>query len=80
MSVAVYRNKSAFLEYVVGGSVIGMLFKFSLGPKGMLAGAFFGAFAGLIIGAMNTLMSFLTGASLTERRYWMHKWRDDSNT
>ena len=38
-TIAVYRNKSGILEYATAGTITGGFFKFSMGPKGMIAGA-----------------------------------------
>lgn len=41
-SISVYRGKSSILEYLVGGGVTGALYKFSMGPRGMLVGGALG--------------------------------------
>jgi hypothetical protein len=42
MTISTYRNKSGVLEHIVGGALVGIIFKFSMGPKGMAAGAAIG--------------------------------------
>lgn len=48
-----FRDKSGVLEYSLAGLITGSIYKFGLGPKGMISGGFFGcviaSFGGLCV-------------------------------
>lgn len=50
--MARYRGESGVLEYSVGGMISGALYRFSLGPKGMISGGFFGGVLGTFGGLL----------------------------
>lgn len=43
-TIAVYRGKSSLLEYVAAGMTCGAGYKFSMGPRAMLAGGIVGMY------------------------------------
>lgn len=61
-----FRDKSGVLEYTVGGMVSGAIYKFSLGPKGMVSGGFFGGLIGTFGGSMLYIISKLSGVTMNE--------------
>lgn len=61
-----FRDKSGVLEYSVGGLLTGALYKFSLGPKGMLAGGFFGGLIGTIGGLVLFISSKASGITMDD--------------
>lgn len=61
-----YYNKPAISSYSVAGLVTGALYKFPLGPKGMISGGFFGTFIGTAAGALLVGALKLSGVSMKE--------------
>lgn len=53
----------------------GSLYKFSMGPRGMLAGGLVGGAFGTVAGGLSLLILRTTGMSMEEVRYWQYKWR-----
>lgn len=76
-SIAVYRGKSSFVEYITAGAVTGSLYKFNLGLRGMFAGAVVGGVLGTIAGGASLLILRSTGMTMEEVRYWQYKWRSN---
>ncbi|XP_068165465.1 complex I assembly factor TIMMDC1, mitochondrial [Antennarius striatus] len=64
----VYRNKYAISNYAAAGAVSGALFRVSLGPKGVVAGAVIGTVLGIPIGALIIGMQSLMGQDPGEGR------------
>lgn len=54
------------LEYSIGGLIAGSLYKFGLGPKGMLSGGFFGCLLGTFMGITVVAAAELTGCSMQD--------------
>lgn len=54
------------MEYSVAGLITGTLFKFSLGPKGMISGGFFGILLGTVCGAAIVAATKLTGCTMQD--------------
>lgn len=50
----------------MGGLLTGVLFKVSLGPKGMISGGFFGILLGSVCGAMIICSLKLTGCKMQD--------------
>lgn len=69
-----YRNKASVLDYTAGGVLAGSIYKFSLGPKGMVAGGFFGGFLATICGVMWVAMLKLSGIPLSEYYGQTHRY------
>lgn len=61
--LSVYRNKYSFWHYSAGGAAAGALYKFQLGPKGMVAGAVFGGLCGTLYGSWKVIVLKLTNRS-----------------
>lgn len=55
-----FRGETGVMEYSFGGLISGALYKFSLGPKGMFSGGFFGAFLGTVGGALIYTLTKIT--------------------
>lgn len=75
-----YRNKVSVSDYTAGGVLAGAVYKFSLGPKGMVAGGFFGGFLGTLSGVMWSVMLKLSGIKMPEVYSETHKyfrWKDE---
>lgn len=53
--ISTYRNKDAFWYYSVGGAYAGAIYKFPLGPKGMISGGVFGGLFGTLYGGLHYL-------------------------
>lgn len=64
--LACYRNKPAVVDYTVGGALAGSLYKFSLGPKGMVSGGVFGGILGTFAGALIVPMIKLSDKQMSE--------------
>ncbi|XP_058792779.1 RPII140-upstream gene protein [Phymastichus coffea] len=62
-TLSVYQNKYAFWHYSVGGATAGSLYKFQLGPKGMVSGAIFGGLFGTLYGSIKVILLKLTNIS-----------------
>lgn len=69
-SIAVYRNKSSVLEYVIASGVTGSLLKANLGPKGMVSGGVFGSIMGLFGGSLIYGFMLLSNETQEQRHYW----------
>lgn len=69
-SIAVYRNKSSILEYVIASGVTGSFLKANLGPKGMVSGGVFGSIMGLFGGSLIYGFMLLTNETQEQRHYW----------
>ncbi|XP_055303827.1 RPII140-upstream gene protein-like isoform X1 [Sitodiplosis mosellana] len=61
-----FRGESGVLEYSLGGMVTGAIYKFGLGPKGMVAGGFFGGLIGTFGGLMLYITSKLSGITMDD--------------
>lgn len=75
--VAVYRGKSSMIEYISAGAITGATYKFSMGLRGMTAGALVGGAFGTIAGGVTLLLLKSTGMTMEEARYWQYKWRSN---
>ncbi|NP_001127864.1 upstream of RpII140 [Nasonia vitripennis] len=53
--ISTYKNKDAIWYYSAGGAYAGAIYKFPLGPKGMISGGVFGGFFGTLYGAFHYL-------------------------
>lgn len=73
--VAAYRGKSSMYEYMIGGATTGAMYKFSMGLRGMAAGALIGGGLGTVAGGVSLLILKSTGMTMEEVRYWQYKWR-----
>lgn len=69
-SIAVYRNKSSVMEYVIASGVTGSLLKANLGPKGMMSGGVFGSLMGLVGGTLIYGFMLMTNETQEQRHYW----------
>lgn len=76
-SISVYRGKSSIVEYLVGGGVTGALYKFSMGPRGMLVGGALGTCLGAVAGGLSLGLLKLAGISMEEVRYWQYKFHEE---
>ncbi|KAI1289720.1 Uncharacterized protein HDE_08084 [Halotydeus destructor] len=65
-----YRNYVNPLDFAAIGGAIGAIWKFKLGPRGMLTGACVSAFFGLFAGVLTAGSFWITGTSVAEYRYW----------
>lgn len=76
-TIAVYRGKSSFLEYIAAGTLTGTMYKFNLGLRGMFAGGVVGGVLGTIAGGATLLILRSSGMTMEEVRYWQYKWRSN---
>lgn len=74
--IGVYRGHSTIFEFLGAGSLVGALYKFHLGPKGMASGGIFGGLFGLIGGFASTVILKFSGQNMEDLRYWQYKWRE----
>lgn len=61
-----FRGKSGVLEYSLAGLFTGSIYKFGLGPKGMIAGGFFGTFLGTFAGLSIYGLTKFSGVPIDE--------------
>lgn len=54
------------VDYSVAGLITGAMYKISLGPKGMISGAFFGAVLGTFAGLITIPLLFISGVSMDD--------------
>lgn len=68
MSVLIsrFRGEDGILEFALGGMITGSLYKFALGPKGMISGAFFGLLIGSFGGSCIYVLTKLTGLKMDD--------------
>lgn len=76
--ISKYRGKHGIMEYSIGGLVTGAIYKFWLGPKGMISGGFFGALIGTMGGICIFGFSKITGYTMddvyrTAKLYFLYK-------
>ncbi|XP_031629623.1 RPII140-upstream gene protein [Contarinia nasturtii] len=64
--ISTFRGDTGILEYSLGGLLSGSLYRFSLGPKGMISGGFFGTVLGTFCGAIIYLSSKMTGVKMQD--------------
>ncbi|XP_046614655.1 RPII140-upstream gene protein isoform X1 [Neodiprion virginianus] len=74
-SIAVYRGKSSFLEYVTAGTITGAMYKTMLGPRAMLVGGAVGGVFGGVAGALSLALLKISGTTMEEIRYWQYNWK-----
>lgn len=60
------RGEFGILEYSYAGLITGAIYKFGLGPKGMISGGFFGGFLGTVGGVLFYILTKLTGATMED--------------
>lgn len=73
--ISVYRGKSSIYEYLAAGGTTGALYKFSMGPKGMVSGGLVGMTLGGIAGLASLAILKASGTTMEEVRFWQYKWR-----
>ncbi|XP_050452895.1 RPII140-upstream gene protein isoform X3 [Cataglyphis hispanica] len=69
-----YRGKLAIENYMLGGSVTGLLFKMNLGLRGALVGVGLGSILGGICGGTSLLILKLSGVTIDEVLEAQQKW------
>ncbi|XP_046446378.1 RPII140-upstream gene protein-like [Daphnia pulex] len=78
-AVSTYRNKSSIFEFSAGGLLAGSMYKFTMGPKAMVAGGLAGGVLGTVAGAVTVGLLKLTGTTTEELRYWRKGWKESQN-
>lgn len=73
--ISVYRGKSSIYEYLVAGGTTGALYKFSMGPKGMVSGGLVGMAFGGVAGLASLALLKASGTTMEEVRFWQYKWK-----
>jgi len=66
-SMTVIRNYINPLDYALGGGVMGAVYKFHMGPRGMMGAGLGGAFFGLQAGIITWFVQKLSGETVAER-------------
>lgn len=61
-----FRGESGVLEYSLAGLFTGSIYKLGLGPKGMIAGGFFGTILGTFAGLSIYGITKFSGVSIDE--------------
>ncbi|XP_012536165.1 RPII140-upstream gene protein [Monomorium pharaonis] len=69
-----YRGKLAIENYILGGSVTGLLFKINLGFRAALVGTGLGGILGGVCGSMSILMLYLSGITIDEVLNAQQEW------
>lgn len=71
-----YRGKIAVENYILGGSVTGLLFKINLGLRGALIGMGLGSILGGICGVTSLIILQISGITMDEvleaQRQWIN--------
>ncbi|XP_071960814.1 complex I assembly factor TIMMDC1, mitochondrial-like [Antedon mediterranea] len=68
-NLAIYRNKDDLLNYAVASATMGALYRFNLGLKGMVGGAFAGTLVGIPAGV------FMLGFQVLKGEYNLERYR-----
>ena len=55
------------LDHMLAGAVMGAVYRFNMGPKGMVGGGVLGSMLGLQGGLLFWLLQYATGESVEER-------------
>ncbi|XP_033114722.1 complex I assembly factor TIMMDC1, mitochondrial-like [Anneissia japonica] len=67
-NLAIYRNKSDLLNYAVASGTMGALYRFNLGLRGLVGGAFAGSCLGIPAGVVMIVATYtLSGETMLER-------------
>lgn len=64
--ICVYRGKYTIPNYILGGALTGMTYRFPVGPKAMLLGTGIGAVMGVFYGASMLLLLKLAGVNMED--------------
>jgi hypothetical protein len=78
--LSVYYNNQSIWNYTFGGMYAGAIYKFPLGPKGMISGALCGSLFGSIFGGFKNLLYSvfnLTEEDLLQEKYQLKQTRDE---
>lgn len=59
----------------MAGGTTGALYKFSMGPKGMVSGGLVGMAFGGIAGLASLAILRASGTTMEEVRFWQYKWK-----
>lgn len=71
-----YRGKIAVENYILGGSITGLLFKINLGLRAALVGTGLGCILGALCGGTSILILTLSGVSVDEVLSAQQQWID----
>ncbi|XP_071573996.1 complex I assembly factor TIMMDC1, mitochondrial [Temnothorax nylanderi] len=74
-----YRGKLAVENYMLGGSVTGLIFKMNMGLRAMLVGTGLGAVLGGFCGGVSVLILKLSGITIDEVLEAQKRWIDSRN-
>ncbi|KYQ46556.1 hypothetical protein ALC60_14487 [Trachymyrmex zeteki] len=74
-----YRGKIALENYMLGGSVTGLLFKMNLGLRGALVGTGLGSILGGICGGISLLILKVSGITIDEALEAQKNWINSRN-
>jgi len=77
-SMACVRNYINPLDHALAGGVMGAVYRFNGGPKGMLGAGFLGSILGLQGGILFWLVQYMTGETVEER--WHREYLHIQNT
>ncbi|XP_018355691.1 PREDICTED: RPII140-upstream gene protein, partial [Trachymyrmex septentrionalis] len=75
-----YRGKVALENYMLGGSITGLLFKMNLGLRGALVGTGLGSILGGICGGVSLLILKLSGTTIDEVLEAQNNWINSRKT
>ncbi|KAL0130609.1 hypothetical protein PUN28_002326 [Cardiocondyla obscurior] len=74
-----YRGKLAVENYLLSGSITGLLFKINMGLRGALVGTGLGFVLGGLCGTVSVLILKLSGISIDEVLTAQHQWVESRN-
>ncbi|XP_018049206.1 PREDICTED: RPII140-upstream gene protein, partial [Atta colombica] len=75
-----YRGKIALENYMLGGSIAGLLFKMNLGLRGALVGTGLGGILGGMCGSVSLIILKLSGITINEVLEAQQNWINARNT
>ena len=75
-----YRGKIALENYILGGSIAGLLFKMNLGLRGALVGTGLGGILGGVCGSVSLIILKLSGITIDEVLEAQQNWINARNT
>lgn len=68
--LSVYRGRTSVVDFIAAGSLTGVLWRITMGPRAVLVSGILGSVLGLFAGCVSSVAFYLSGTSMEELRYW----------